>query len=276
MICFTIALRSKYSTNQWDRVLTDFNNTLHSIFNQTCDDFRVYVGCNEKPDLFEEYDDRLHFVTVDLPIPKTWEEGCRDRSWKLLACAKQIKLDFFSTEQASSCSQDGVFVFPVDADDFVNRKITAWCKAHPEANGFKSKTGYRWVKGTSIMQITPYFGGTMNIMKMYPEDLPDMLPDSRLSFTKEMSMQLTKRYPIRWYDIEVERKFAELGKPLSHLPFRSTIYVLGTGANISSNDPANAPKEKDRFHPIAFLRKINPFDKRYLSKHVKEEFGMPL
>jgi len=116
----------------------------------------------------------------------------------------------------------------------------------------------------------------LNIMKMQPEDLPVELPDSRFCFTKEMAMQLTKRYPIRWYDIEVEKKFAELGKPLSRLPFRSTIYVLGTGANISSDDPINAAKSKRRFHPIAFLRKINLLDKKLLTKRIKEEFGMPL
>lgn len=272
MICFTIALRSKYSTKQWDKVLTDFNNTLHSIFNQTCDEFRVYVGCNEIPNLFEEYDDRLRFVTVDLPVPKSWEEGCRDRAWKLLACARQIK-----EEYAELCvPQGGVFVFPVDADDFVNCNIAEYVQEHPTANGFKSKNSYRWVKGSRYMTITPYFGGTMNIMKMYPNDLPDKLPDSKLSFTKELSMDLDKQYPIRWYDIEVEKKFADLGKPLSRLPFRSTIYVLGTGSNISSNDPANATKSDRRFHPIAFLRKINPLDKKMLTPKVKEEFGMPL
>ena len=272
MVCFTIALRSEKSTNQWNKVLADFNNTLHSVFNQTCDEFRVYVGCNEKPELFEEYDDRLQFVTVDLPVPQTWEEKCRDRSWKLLACAEQIRKDM----PALAVCDGGTFVFPVDADDFVNCHIAEYVQKHPEANGFKSKTGYRWSKGKQYMEITPYFGGTMNIMKMYPDDLPDELPDSRLSFTKDMSMQLTKRYPIRWYDIEVEKKYADLGRPLSRLPFRSTIYVLGTGVNISSNDPANANKMHDRFHPIAFLRKINPFDKVFLSKKIKEEFGMPL
>lgn len=158
----------------------------------------------------------------------------------------------------------------------MNCNIAKYVQEHPDAHGFKAKTGYRWIQGKPIMEITPYFGGTMNIMKMYPEDLPDELPDSRLCFTKEMSMKLTKRYPIRWYDIEVERKFAELGKPLSRLPFRSTIYVLGTGANISSIDPSNAKRSFRRFHPIAFLRKINPFTKKYLSKRIKKEFGMPI
>ena len=73
MVCFTIALRNPKSTNKWESVLKDFNNTLHSIFAQTCEDFRVYVGCSEIPELFEKYDDRLHFVTVDLPLPQSRE-----------------------------------------------------------------------------------------------------------------------------------------------------------------------------------------------------------
>lgn len=142
MVCFTIALRNPKSTNKWESVLKDFNNTLHSIFAQTCEDFRVYVGCSEIPELFEKYDDRLHFVTVDLPLPQSWEERCRDRSWKLLACARQIKLDLAEL----AVSGGGVFVFPVDADDYVNCKIAQYVHDHPDANGFKSKTGYRWVK----------------------------------------------------------------------------------------------------------------------------------
>jgi len=271
MICFTIALRSKHSTKQWDKVLRDFNNTLHSIFNQTCDEFCVYVGCNEIPELFEQYDERLHFVTVDLPVPQSWEEGCRDRSWKLLMCAKEIKKDISTL---SVCG-GGTFVFPVDADDFISCRIADYVHQHPEANGFKSKTGYRWIKGKRYMEITPYYGGTMNIMKMYPDDLPDDLPDSKLCFDKDTAMALTACYPIRWYDIEAEGKFAALNRPFTQLPFRSTIYVLGTGANISSNDPANAGAHTQRFHPIAFLRKINPFNKKLLTKKIKEEFGMP-
>lgn len=255
MICFTVALRSEKSTNQWDKVLRDFNNTLQSIFNQTCDEFCVYVGCNEIPKLFNQYDDRLRFVTVDLPVPQTWKECCRDRSWKLLECAKQIKLDFFSP-QSAFMEHDAVFVFPVDADDFVSNKIAAWVHDHPEANGFKSPKSYRWTVGKRYMEITPYFGGSMNIMKMYSDDLPDELPDRSLCFDMKTSAELDARYPIRWYDIEVEGQFYANGRPFTALPFRSTIYVVGTGANISENDPANSGHKSRRFHPVAFLRKI--------------------
>lgn len=269
MICFTIALRSPQSTNNWEKVEKDFNNTLHSIFNQTDDEFEVYVGCNEIPKLDRAYDNRLQFIIANVPVPKTWEEGCRDRSWKLLLCAKEIK-----KRHKEHLFFGGVYVFPVDADDYVNKNIAKWCKNHPNENGFKSRTGYKWFQGKKYFVVTEYFGGTMNIMKMYAEDLPDDLPDVSLCFEKETAMKLTKRYPIRWYDIEVERKFAEMGKPLSSLPFRSTVYVLNTGNNISENDPSNHKRDKKRFHPIAFLRKINPFDKQLITRKIRDEFGI--
>lgn len=270
MVCFAIALRSKNSTNQWENVLADFNNTLHSIFHQTCDDFRVYVGCNEIPELFEKYDSRLTFVTARLPIPQNWTECCRDRSWKLLLCAQKIKQDLFCVDS----SRSDIFVFPVDADDFVSKRVAQWCHDHPNANGFKSQTGYRWIKGQNYAEITPYYGGTMNIMKMNADDLPDEIPDNSLCFDMNTSIAMSKKYPIRWIDCQVAGKFAALGKPLEKLPFRSTVYVLGTGANISSDDPANSSSDKRHFHPVALLRKINPFTKKRITASFKDEFGM--
>ena len=133
MLYFTIALRSRESTDKWDSVVSDFEATLCSIFNQTCDDFEVYVGCNDIPVLKAPFDHRLHFVCVHTPKPKDWLDGCRDRAWKQLACCAQIKKDL-----GPHLLNDGVFVFSVDADDFVNNKCAAYVKEHPGANGFKS------------------------------------------------------------------------------------------------------------------------------------------
>lgn len=90
MLFFTIALRSKASTNNWERVVSDFNHTLGSIFNQTSDSFAVYVACNDIPELDADYDERLHFIEVNTPKPNSWIECCRDRAWKQLVCAHEI------------------------------------------------------------------------------------------------------------------------------------------------------------------------------------------
>ena len=268
MLYFTIALRSRESTNKWDSVVSDFEDTLCSIFNQTCDDFEVYVGCNDIPVLKAPFNHRLHFVCVHTPKPKDWLDGCRDRAWKQLACCAQIKKDL-----GPHLPNDGVFVFPVDADDFVNNKCAAYVKEHPGANGFKSEKSYRWNKGTRRMEISPYFGGTMNIMKLKPDELPDELPDISLCYDKPTCVQLNEKYPVRWDDIAVEGKMAQLGRPLEKLPFRSTIYVLSTGANLSCNDPRNGAA-RYKIHWGVLLKKINVFNWKRMDRKIRQEFGI--
>ena len=274
MICFTMALRAKKNSKNWDNVVKDFNNTLYSIFNQTCDEFEVFVGCNEIPNLFYDFDNRLHFIVVDLPKPNTWEECCRDRMWKLLECARFIRNNF------ENYSKDGksVFIFPVDSDDYVNRNIASYVKNHSNANGFKSLNGYRWDKSSknNIMTITRYYGGTMNIMKLYKNELPIVLPDKGKCFDKDTASKLTEKYPICWYDIECEKKFQLLGRKFYILPFRSTIYVINNGENISNNDPNKKIKNKSdkKIHLGVLIMKINPFNKKFISNRIKKDFGI--
>lgn len=270
MICFCIALRNKKSTKNWENVIYDFNNTLESIFNQTNDEFEVFVGCNEIPKLFKKYDERLHFVITDTPLPKTWQEGCRDRSWKLLACAYEVRKNLSRLQVYGG----GTFVFPVDADDYVNCNIAQYCVDHPNSNGFKSKYSYKWFKGNNYMYITKYFGGTMNIMKLFEDDLPEKLGNPLDAFDAEKARELTLRYPIRWYDIDVEKKFADIGRPLEYLPFKSTIYVLGTGENISNYDPNNIKISEDGIHLGILLYRINPFNKKRITKKLIKEFKL--
>lgn len=269
MLYFTIALRSKASSSNWQAVTADFEATLQSIYNQTCNDFCVYVACNERPDLKNAYDDRLHFVLVDTPKPTGWLDCCRDRAWKQLACCAAIK-----KENLQIILAEGAFVFPVDADDYVSNRIAEYVSQHPTENGFKSKNGYRWYKGSRRMEISPYFGGSMNIMKLMPEEFPDELPDISLCFDKGTCIALNEKYPVRWDDIAVEEKMKQLGRPLAYLPFASTIYVLNTGANISSSDPRAAGKSQKKIHLGILLYKMRFWKYKRLSSKIKLEFGV--
>ena len=269
MLCFTIALRSKLSTDRWETVRKDFDATLCSIFNQTCDDFQVYVGCNEIPELMHKFDDRLHFVCVNTPKPQDWLEGCRDRAWKQLACCAAIRQDYPDASMNGS-----VFVFPVDADDYISNRIADYVKRHPDANGFKSSRSYRWNKGGKWLEISPYFGGTMNIIRLLPQELPEKMPDIAFCFDKDTCVKLNEKYPVRWDDIEVERIMAQQGRPLAQLPFCSTIYSLNTGTNISSLEPKSLKTDDKRIHLGVILRKFSFWKYQYLSKSIRHEFGM--
>ena len=47
MIYFGIPLRSKETSNNWDKVTEFFNRTLWSVYNQTDPDFRIIVACHD-------------------------------------------------------------------------------------------------------------------------------------------------------------------------------------------------------------------------------------
>ena len=177
----------------------------------------------------------------------------------------------------------GIYVMPVDADDLLNYQIAGYCEAHPDANGFVSKDGYVWQEGSSIFCIYPQmhtYCGSCNIIKMYRDDLPERIPfPIDLCHDGHTAGILNSRYPIRLdHNIIVER-YSSINKPFSTLPFRSTVYVRGTGDNISciplkeKEDPSKKRKGI-QIHPIAFLRKINIFKIKYISQKIRSEFGI--
>ena len=269
MVCFIVPLMNKAAASDWEKVQRNFNNTLHSIFNQSDDDFRVYVGYTDMPEFYEKYDNRLIMIPCNTHTPIERIERLRDRGWKLSACANAIYNDY----DTISFKEGGVFVFPVDADDLVNKNIAKFANSHSGANGFKSRVAYRHCSGKKYLEITPYYGGTMNVMKLYKEDLVSEMPDVSLCFDYETACELQKS-PVRWTDQEVERLFADLGRPLSYFPFKSTIYLVGTGDNLSDSDPNNLKNRTKRIHPVALLRKISPFNKHIISRRIKNDFGI--
>lgn len=281
MIIFAIPLRAKETTKDWDGVLKRFNRTIKSIFNQTDPNFKCIVACNKIPSLEKEYDERLEFIELnDLAIPQTWIEMSRDKFWKLTAIAVRIR----EILENSSEPEKGIYVMPVDADDLFNRNIAAYCEKYTTANGLVSRDGYVWESGKQYFRIynkMHTYNGSCNIIKMYLDDLPtaECISDSSLCHDKETAGKLNAKFPIRFDHNTVVQKYAENGKPFSILPFRSTIYVLGTGENISSifhSEHCAHIAEKRRFHPVAFLRRINIFKMRYISKAIKVEFGIEM
>ena len=271
-IIFAIALRSKGSTDNWESVVDNFNNTLKSIFNQTDPNFLVYVGCNEIPELYDAYDERLHFFQVNNPVPKEWVEMARDKYWKYLVVAHQIREYLFATNDP----QKGIFVLPMDADDYVHNKICWYVGENYDANGYVSEYGYVYYQGENGLLKYNQMNtlcGSCNIIKMYPDDLPEELPPNDLCFDKETAGVLNDRYPIRWDHHVMVEKYRELGKKFSVLPFPSTIYYLGNGDNISaiySAEHASKQTIKDRIRGIASKIKHYP-ERRKNTKKITSE-----
>ena len=276
MIIFAIPLRAKETAKDWPGVLSRFQKTIKSIFNQTNPDFKCIVACNKIPEMDKAYDERLEFIELpDMPIPTTWLEMARDKFWKLTMIAVRIR-EILEQQQNP---ERGIYVMPVDGDDLLHCKIAEYCVKHPDENGFVSKAGYVWQSGKRYFRVFKEmhtYCGSCNIIKMYREDLPVECPaDPTLCHDASTAGELNARYPIRYDHHTMVDRYAQAGKPFATLPFRSTVYVLGTGDNISSIFHAeNSPKDKKRFHPIAFLRSINIFTMQLITPRIKREFGM--
>ena len=224
------------------------------------------------------YDDRLEIIKAELAIPGEWVEMARDKFWKLTIAA--VRIHKILMEQPEP--EKGIYVMPVDGDDLLNCEIARWCAEHPDANGAVSKDGYVWEEGSAILRKYPEmhtFCGSCNIIKMYPEDLPEAMPfPDELSLDRETAGILNARYPIRFDHGKVVQKYAEEGKPFEVLPFRSTIYLRKTGENISGiaqKETEERTGEKDeRFHPVAMLRRCNVFKMQPVNGKIKREFGI--
>lgn len=275
MIVFAIPLRAKETSKNWTSCVKNFNRTLRSVFNQTNPDFRCIVACNEKPELEQEYDERLEFIELDMPIPQEWIEMARDKFWKLTMIAVRVR----KLLEESSNPECGIYVMPVDADDLLNCHIAEYCAAHPGENGLVSNDGYVWRGAKKYFEIYPEmhtYCGSCNIIKMYRDDLPEKCPASpALCHDGPTAGELNERYPIRYDHNTVVARYAEKGCPFMVLPFRSTVYVLGTGDNISSvYHTTHTDGTGKCFHPIAFLRSLNIFRKKFISRKLKAEFGM--
>ena len=278
MIVFAIPLRAKETAKNWEGVENRFWNTIRSIFNQVEEEYRVIVACNEIPEMPETMrricDDRLELIELDMPIPTEWIEMARDKFWKLLEIAVRIR----EILKVQEHPEKGIYVLPVDADDLLNCKIAQWCERYPDENGFVSNEGYVWENGKPYFRIYKEmytYCGSCNIIKMYLEDLPENMPaDIKLCHDRQTAAILNARYPIRWDHNLVVDKYRSMGKPFSILPFRSTVYLINNGDNISTTVLKTGNKDKKRFHPVAFLRSINIFKMRFISRKITKEFGM--
>lgn len=275
MIIFAIPLRGKETANNWEHCLKLLNNTLKSIFNQTNPNFKCIIACNDELKLDRQYDERVEVIRMDLPVPQGWLEMAHDKFWKLLRIAVRAR-EILETQKQP---ENGIYVMPVDADDYLNRNIAAWCEMHPNEYGAVSKDGYVWNGSNRFARIYKEmhtYCGSCNIIKMYREDLPESMPYSDdLCHDTATAKILNRRYPIRFDHNKVVEYYRNIGKPFATLPFRSTIYVLGHGDNISSiyHKQYGQLSEK-RFHPIAFLRSLNVFERKVITKGFMKDFGM--
>lgn len=247
---FILPLRSRETTDNWDRISYDCINTINSILQQTNNDFDVYLVCNQKPDNLTCHNSQLNIIIDDFPIPRSYSEMHQDQIRKI----KKALVKIGSEDQEK-------FIMRVDADDFVSKHIVNFVKQHPHTNGFYFPWGYFFQQKLNYIMLQPNFYlycGTSAIVKFTKEDFPkseDVLDNSWL-----------KTF---WQHQGIVSHMKNTGREMEKLPFPGAVRQCGTGENISKADIKTKPQRS--------LKKIaqNFILRRKLSKKLIEEFGIP-
>ncbi len=218
---FCIPLKSKRVGDDWVRVEQVLDRTLHSIFNQTDDNFTVFVACHDVPET--SYSDRpnLRFLQLDHPVLRDPELMRADRNLKMRRCAAEVR------------REGGGYMFGVDYDDLVSNRIVQFVRNDQDPHGYLLTTGYEGAAETgtvwclpAVNRLGPAFDkccGTCAIFRFAPEDLPERHDDAGPHVFDRFCSNHAK-----W-----EERSLELGRPLSALPFRGAIYVVDSGMQIS-------------------------------------------
>lgn len=214
MINFGIRLQSRQVSKDWGLVSELFNRTLWSCYNQTDPDFRIIVACHEVPALSRQYDERVEFIQVDAPIPKTHEEMMVDAGYKTHTIAMRIR------------EYGGGYTMMVDADDLVSNRIARFVHERPGENGWATEALYYYYMGTDYLMVGHRFPCT-HIINYRKSDLPAAYPEVMTCNRDDQPWLVRKQHGC------LTEACREAGRPLKKLPFRAYVYVRNTGFNHS-------------------------------------------
>lgn len=214
IIYIGIPLISREVARDWNNVTRLFNNTLASIYNQSCDNFKVLVACHEVPSIDPAFSHRTEFITVESPVPNTNWEMMLDKGVKKHAIARRLH------------ELGGGYHMFMDADDLIHCELISYVLNQQHPHGYLLKQGYEFDESRNTLRRVRNFDqlcGSCAIVYFYPEDLPSENNKNLDGYFNQF-----KGHAL-W-----ERLAIEHGRPLIQVPFEAAVYVRNTGENHST------------------------------------------
>jgi hypothetical protein len=248
MILFGIPLKAKAVSRNWELVTTLFNRTVWSLYNQTCPEFRIVVACHDVPRLNRNYDDRLEFISVTFPFPRTVDEQMTDKGYKVHMIGKRFM------------ELGGGFGLIADADDLYSNRLAQFVKENPGQNGWVTRTGYEYIWNKEILKLS---------LKHPPQPivnyrLTDLPADDDDAATP---CNINAKYLIKKSHGDIPEICRIEGRPLKSLPFIGHVYVKYHGESLSvAKGDESALRRTLRF----FMPKIDPRK----NQKVRKEFSI--
>lgn len=256
MLVFVIPLKSQKVSNSWNLVSTLFERCVKSVCNQTSNDFRVIVVCNEKPSIDFSHP-HLTYLEVDFPLPAANVEARDlDKGRKILT----------GLVYAGHFNPSHTMV--VDADDCVSMRLAELVNQNPQCNGWFLSRGYVYQDGSKLIYLRRWGFeqrcGTCNIVRYDLNELP-----------KSLEQEYPTLYKYYGNHKHVAKTMIKKGFPLEELPFEGAVYTVENGENIyhsSFKKLQSFNKSKNRSGILYRIRDL--LDYRILNRQIRKEFGL--
>lgn len=259
MFCFTMALRSKAVSNDWKKISSLCEASIRSAYHQINPEIKIILVCHETPELEESYDNRVEIINVDFPRPnEILAESKHDDETKYhIQMEDKWRKIAVGVVRAGELNPN--FMMLMDADDLVSRRLSEYAASHPTANGWIFKKGYRYSYGSRWIYVDDNYNcGTNAIVNSKLIDFPKSTAPEEI----KKCVILTSGHTI------IEKTLAELGTPLTPLPFLGGVQVVNYGNNASNLVGVGGRPTIRQI--LGRLRRT-----RWLSPKLRREFSIP-
>ena len=255
-IYFSIPLRGKSSSHNWQKVCLILQATLRSVASQSGKGVEVLIACHEKPDLGNLSHLPISFIQTDREKPTSSREQLNDKRHKKMLLAEEI------------CRRGGGYMVLMDSDDLVSNKLVPHMRANHNERGFLLDTGYLYDVRRQRFRMVRNFSemcGSCAVFYLQPSDLGEATDP--------------KEDEAGWvYQIGDAPHMgfgamaAKLGRPLDPVEFPAVIYVQNHGENHTMLGQKRGTLDtiKDKIHHIRNVA----LPSRRIPKHVKAEFSL--
>ena len=249
MFCFVMALKSKAVSKNWERVSSLFEASLCSAYQQINPNIKIIVVCHETPKLNESYDERVEIINVDFPPPaKLDTKLTMQDKWNKLAVGL-VRAGELNPE----------FIMIMDADDLVSNRLAEFAQYSPSCNGWIFKKGYQYRYGSRWIYVNDHYNcGTNAIVNAKLINFPQTTDREEI----KKCVVLTTGH------LGIETTLAELGTPLTPLPFFGGVQIVKHGDNDS-----DLWVEHGRPSIRQLLGRFRRT--RWLSPQLRQEFSIP-
>lgn len=250
MLIFCIPLRSKEVSKDWNKVTLLFNRTLESVYNQTNQNFKVFVACHQIPTLNKTYDDRVVFIEVDTKIPVTYLDMMWDKDTKIYTAQNAARK--FLVEQKLK----GAYFMNVDSDDLISCKVADFVANKATKQVYTSKYGFIYFEGRTFMKKARRLERTCGSCFLIYLDIAQ-LPHNNLGFL----VNDVDKCPFTPHHSDIMHKLTKVKKwTRGSIPFPTTIYIVND-VNVSNFANHQVGRNRRIEYKLEIPRKISRYEK---------------